>query len=232
MFIIGSSGRCGTMALCQGLNQFSDHTVMHEPDPQLLEEAFLKHSAKPYKTPLLNERLAFFRARAAERYGESFRGPNLLTDIAEAVPQARFLILVRDPLEYVISAHSKNVFRKNDVFDQTRIVPLELGDSLMALPLAERIAWHWVAVNSYLLEFAESRAAAAKVMILGNLDSQIEAIVEHLRVKLTDREGLRTFLNLRPNKKETSDLPKDLDAAKLSLIASSVWQKARNMALL
>jgi hypothetical protein len=218
------------MALCHGLNQFSDHSVLHEPDPRLLEEAFLKHSAQPYQTPRYYERLDYFRARASERYGESFRAPNLLSDIADAVPQTRFLILIRDPLEYVVSAHSKNVFRKNDAFDRTRIVPLELGDNLASLPLAERIAWHWVAVNSYLLAFAENESAA-RVVIVRDIDSQIEGIVEHLRVRLTDREGLRVFLDSRPNRKEGAEAPEGMEQGRLALITDSVWKRAERNAL-
>lgn len=47
---------------------------------------------------------------------------------------------MRDPLDYVISAHSENVFRKNYEFGRTRIVSRELGNEFPLLPLAERIA--------------------------------------------------------------------------------------------
>ena len=230
MFIIASSGRSGTLALCQGLSQFSDHRVLHEPEPRLLEEAFLKHSGQPYETAVLRERLVYFRARSAEKYGESFRAPNLLGEIARAVPQTRFLILVRDPLEYVISAHSKNVFRKNDEFDRTRIVPRELGDEFAFLSLAERIAWHWVALNTYLLEFAESDPAPVRVVIAADLDQQADEMIDHLGVRVTDRQGLRLFLNSRPNSKQSSDMPDGFDPGKLSVITARVWKRAAEIA--
>jgi hypothetical protein len=147
VFVIASSGRCGTLALCAGLDRYSDHRVEHEPEPRLLYEAYLKHVGREYRTPAFEQRLRFFAERAGERYGQSVRAPSLLPEIAEAAPHARFLILVRPPREYVASAHAKRVLERGDEWDRTRIMPD--GDDPEA-PLVERLALHWAEVNRYL----------------------------------------------------------------------------------
>jgi hypothetical protein len=170
--------------------------------------------------------MAYFRERSVQKYGESFRAPNLLTEIHQAVPGTKFLILVRNPLEYVVSAHSKRVFQKNDIYDQTRLIPLDRIDGFSSLPLAEKIAWHWVIVNTYLLDFFESDLALARLMTIANLDSQVDEIVDFLGVKITDRSGLSALLNSSPNKKESSILPEGFEPKRLDSITGEIWQKA------
>src|SRR5690349_20386510 len=123
MFIIATSGRCGTKAICDGLAQFSDHEVRHEPTPTLLEEAWLKHGGSDYRTPTFNARMVGFAERDGTAYGESFRAPNLLSDIREVAPNTKFLVIVRRPDEYIRSAHIKGVLRRGDGWDQFRLMP-------------------------------------------------------------------------------------------------------------
>lgn len=226
MFLIASSGRSGTFALCHGLNQYSDHQVLHEPAPRLLEEAYAKHEGLPYHTSALNSRLEYFREKSRENYGESFRAPNLLTDIHNVVRGIKYLILIRNPLEYIVSAHSKNVFRKNDIWDQTRIIPSFLKPEFHALPLAEKLAWHWVGINTYLLQFVETKTADTRVAITKDLGTQIDDITSFLGVKIRDQSGLKTFFASRPNAATSRDLPDGYSEQAILAITESTWSKA------
>jgi hypothetical protein len=149
MFIIATSGRCGTQAICEGLARFSESEVRHEPEP-MLEEAWLKHTGKDYRTPLFEARMAGFAGRDDSACGESFRAANLLADVRAAAPHTRFLIVVRKPSDYIRSAHSKGVLRRGDGWDRFRLMPEDAP-----APLALRIASHWQTINAYLLDFAE-----------------------------------------------------------------------------
>jgi hypothetical protein len=211
MFIIASSGRSGTLAVCNGLDKFSDHMVRHEPEPTLLEEAFRKHKGLPYETETLRRRLEFFREKEA--------------------PRARFLILVRHPADYVVSAHAKSVFRKpDDPWDRFRIVPDFPDSDFKQLPLAEKIAWHWAAVNRYLLDFAESDPAGARVTIVSDLGAQIRGLADFLDVRILDPQGLDAFLRSRPNASDHSAVPAGYAPGRILSICGEQWMRAEALA--
>jgi hypothetical protein len=226
MFIIASSGRSGTYALCTALAQFSNYEVLHEPQPLLLNEAYLKHHNLDYKTTTFNERMNYFKKKSNQKYGESFRAPNLLMDIKDIAPQSKFLILVRNPLEYVISANSKQVFQKNDIYDQNRLIPLNLN-KFDELSIAEKIAWHWVTVNQYLLDFSQTTQGQSKIFILHDLSKQIKPIARFLNVTLKRPIKLRRFLRTRPNSATSYNTPPGYQEQLIIDITESLWTKIK-----
>ena len=174
--------------------------------------------------------MQFFRARANERYGQSVRAPNLLPDIQAVAPQTRFIIIVRDPLDYVVSAHSKQVFRKGGEWDDNRIMPPQLNGQFNQLSLAEKIAWHWVAINRHLLDFAEANPACAKVRTLRELTLDLPNWVSFLGVTIKDAKGLNQFLMQRPNAAATHELPQGYDKFHLTEICGEEWRRAQKLA--
>ena len=224
MFLIASSGRCGTAAICTGLDVFSDHDVRHEPEPLLLHEAWLKHCGQPYRTPQFEARLNGLRQLAGTNYGESWRAPNLLPDIADAVPGMRFLVAIRDPHEYLRSAHFMKVLRKGGRWDKKRLLP----DGVQEKALAERIAWHWVTVNTYLLDFAQ--VYDAPVFRLGDWADQLEKLPNWLGITLHDPAGLRQSLSARANASTTHEFPDDYIPSVIQSICESTWERAAKIA--
>ena len=222
MFVIASSGRCGTLALCRGLDSFSDHAVEHEPEPRLLREAYLKHAGEEYRTEAYRERMAFFRERDGTRYGQSFRAPTLLEDVAEAAPSARVLVLVRHPLEYVVSAHFMRVLSRGDEWDRLRIMP----PGTESLSLAERLAAHWTEVNRILLAFVARRPDRARVAIVERLEDRIGAIADDLGVRVERPDELRALLVARPNASETKEPPPGMELVSVGGAWHGVWQEA------
>ena len=230
MFIIASSGRCGTEAICHGLDRFSDHVVEHEPEPRLLREAHLKHLGEPYRTSTYEERMRFFRDRAHTRYGQSFRAPNLLEDIDAAAARARFLVVVRTPGEYVVSAHALGVLRRGDEWDQARILPRGVTEASEQGALAARIAWHWDAVNRYLLDFAERSGPLARVVVLCPLEEALPRWAAWLGVRIEDPAGLRDYLASKPNAAPSRELPEGYDPTMISRICGETWRRAERLA--
>jgi hypothetical protein len=228
VFVIASSGRCGTLALCRGLDEFSDHTVEHEPEPRLLREAFLKHAGAEYRTETYRDRLAFFHERDGTRYGQSFRAPNLLDDVAETAPEARFLVLVRHPLEYVVSAHFMKVLSRGDEWDELRIMP----PGVETLSLAERLVAHWAEVNRYLLGFADRRADRARVALVEGLEDKVGAIADHLGVRIEHPDELGALLVARPNASETKTPPEGMERLAAGGSWERVWYDAHSRASL
>lgn len=227
MFVIGSSGRCGTQAICQGLDRFSDHTVWHEPEPRLLVEALAKHRGQPYRSEAFDWVMGFFEEQSRGRYGQTFRAPNLLEDVRRAVPETRFLIVVREPLEYVRSAHGMRAFQRGDEWDTTRIMPLHLGGDVEDLPLAEKLAWHWVAINEHLLDFAA--AASVPVHVLEDLSVQVREWAPLLGIDISDPAGLDSYLSTKPNSAEVKELPDRTDEDRLREITQPVWERIKEL---
>ena len=104
MLFLATTGRCGTMAISQGLSEYSDTKIEHETTPILLREAYLKHIGKDYKTEKCMQRLRYFEKKSKAKYGHAFRAVPLLEDIAERFPDAKFTLIFRDPLQYIRSA--------------------------------------------------------------------------------------------------------------------------------
>ena len=230
MFVIASTGRCGTEAICHGLDRFSDHVVEHEPEPRLLREAHLKHLGEQYRTPTYEERMRFFRDREHARYGQSFRAPNLLEDIGSVAAETRFLVVVRTPTEYVVSAHALGVLRRGDEWDQARILPRGVSEASERGSLAARIAWHWDAVNRYLLDFAERSGSRARVVVLGPLEDVLPQWAAWLGVDVGDPGGLREYLASKPNASPSRELPEGYDPATIQRICGETWRRAERLA--
>jgi hypothetical protein len=227
MFLIASTGRCGTMAISAALDRFTDHHVEHEPEPRLLIESDLKHRGLDHRTDTYYERMTFFAEREGNPYGETWRAQNLLDDVAEAAPRTRFLVLVRDPVEYVVSAHSKGVLTKGTHWDRLRLMP---ADDAPDLPLALRIASHWQVVNEYLLDFASTTRAAVEVAIFGPLDERIDGWMEHLGVTVHDRPGTSALLAERPNRSVDGTVPDGFDERLVRATTATTWDRAVRLA--
>ena len=225
MFLIASTGRTGTLALTRGLDAFSDHEVAHEPDP-LLREAWLKHRGLPYDGERLRERAAVYARRHAgdELYGESVRTPNLLPELLTAVPGAPLLVIVRDPVGYVRSAHRRRVLRKGDEWDRYRLMP-EGDDPERATSV--RLAHHWCTVNRYLFAAVEGHAPSA-VVLHQPLGAVVESLARFLGVTVTDRNALSGFLATRPNASTVQEEPKGFE--QVEPLCRDLWAEARELA--
>jgi len=224
VFVIASSGRCGTLALCQGLDAFSDHRVEHEPD-QPLRDSWLAHQGLPLEGEM-DRWSARLRRRAGERYGLSWRAPNLLPAVRRAAPDAPVLVIMRPVAEYVLSAHAKRVLSKNSPWDRFRLMPAD--PAVAAAPLAERIAWHWRTVNDYLLDFAAGDAATTVVLLDRPLEQAVDGWVAVLGASV-DRERMVAMLRTRPNAAPTRAAPPGYDVATLERIGAGTWERARRL---
>lgn len=197
MLVIASTGRCGTLGLCEALSAFAGATVEHEPQPRLLLEAWLKHVGRDHLTGTLEDRLRFFASRSGQPYGQSFRAVPLLWDIAAAVPAARFVLLVRDPHTYTQSAASRGVLARGDEWDTWRLLPLDVD--LSDLTRKERIALHWDVVNQYLLRFLSEHPRRCTMISLEQLTHSVDALLGFAGWAARDARAIVGHLASRPN---------------------------------
>lgn len=195
MFLIASTGRCGTRALCDALEAASDHRVRHEPEPLLLEEAHRAYHGRWRFTPTLLRRLLAWHRLDREPYGEALRCPSLLDDIARVARRARFLVLFRDPAGYLASAWGRGVLRKGNAWDRYRLLPA----GTEALPIADRILLHQAEVHTLLADFKTRRPERVLVCEAGQLDRLLPRVCDFAGVKLLDPARAQAILAARPN---------------------------------
>ncbi len=195
MFLVASTGRCGTRALCDALDAASDHRVRHEPEPLLLEEAQRAHQGRWRFTPTLLRRLYAWHRLDRTPYGETLRCPTLLDDIARAARHARFVVLFRDPAGYLASAWGRGVLRKGNAWDRFRLLPAGAA----ALPVADQILLHQAEVHGLLADFKQRRADRVLVCETRDLERLLPRLCAFTGVVLRDPERAQAILAARPN---------------------------------
>lgn len=195
VFLVASTGRCGTQAICDALDRFTDHTVRHEPEPLLLGEAWKAHQGRWRWSPTYARRMRAFRQADRTPYGESVRCAPLIDDIARVAPQSRLVVLYRSPEGYLRSAWGRGVMRKGDQWDRWRILP---ADAVGREPV-DQVALHYAEVNRLLADTTERLGERALVVEVGELDEVVDAITGFVGATVTDRAAMAALLSARPN---------------------------------
>lgn len=192
---MAGTGRCGTRALCDALDRFTDHAVRHEPEPRLLAEAWRAHRGRWRWSPTYLRRLAGFRRADGTPVGESVRCAPLLADIARVAPRSRIVVPFREPRAYLRSAWGRGVMRRGDEWDRLRILPAEAIDRAPV----DQVLFHYAEVNRILADTAARLGARAMVVEVGDLDAVADAIAAFVGATVTDRAAMAAFLATRPN---------------------------------
>lgn len=195
VFIIASTGRCGTQAICDAFGLYSDHQVRHEPEPLLLAEAQRAHLGRWRYSPTYVRRMLGFRRLDGDRYGESVRCPTLVGDIARVAPGSRLVVLFRSPSGYMASAWSRGVMRKGDQWDQWRILPPDAAGR----DVVDLIGLHYAEVNQILADTVASLGDRATVVEVGDLDAVVDQVAVFAGIGITDRQAMSDLLAQRPN---------------------------------
>lgn len=228
MFLIASTGRCGTEGLCHGLDLATDHEVRHERPPQLLQEAFDKHTGRAdHRSRRFRERLADYAGRAGEPYGESIRSPNLLDEIVEVVPDLHVVVLVREPVAYAKSAYAKGATRINGEWDDLRLLPLDRPRSASS---AETLLWSWTVVNGYLLDFVEQDPDRRAVWLFQPWHHVIDDLAADLGVRIEDRSAMLELLRSGKNRSPSDVEPLAIVDGDVPDEATAMWDRARRLA--
>lgn len=229
MFIVASTGRCGTQAVCDAFEQFTDHRVRHEPEPLLLEEAYRAYHHRWRVTPTYLRRMLGFRKLDGTAYGESVRCPTLLDDLARFAPRSRFVVLFRSPGGYVRSAWGRGVLRKGGPWDRWRILPAEAEGR----DVVDRIALHYAEVNRLLADTVERLGDRALVLEVGELDEVVDAMATFTGAVISDRAGMADLLTRRPNAGGTSGWDADPCpevSADVQAVADAAYARLRSLA--
>ena len=161
-FFVLSTGRSGTQTLAHLMRSAQNAKVWHHPEPNMIQETLHAYWGA------LDHRREFWRGRAhivtqAWRegliHGETDHNMTpFASAIADDVPEARFLVLIRDPREFIRSGMRRGYFVAGGPWDEGRLRPPP-GAPLQArwagMHPFEKVCWLWAETYRHILRHIE-----------------------------------------------------------------------------
>jgi hypothetical protein len=161
VFIL-STGRAGTQFITELIDGTLGWDVVHEPQPELLYTsrwAYENQNSLPeIKAAFLAARYEILRNSYLKnyRYLETNNRISFLAPaIAEILPNAKFIHLVRKPESFVKSGMLRNWFTNEHLTDEGRIFPKSDGPKTQE----EKIGWLWNETNRFIHEFGKTMSS-------------------------------------------------------------------------
>jgi tetratricopeptide (TPR) repeat protein len=192
-FFVLSCGRCGSKTLNEVLNTAENARSFHSPQPGLGQwalDAFWKRIDKKdfianYRYPLIGQ-----TSNEGFVFGETTPAITAFSDVlAEAIPKAKFVILVRDPMTFTRSALFQKFYHghPDDIYRFTPPKETDAFNKWKIMSQVEKICWLW---NEFynLIECATENLGQDRFMVLRfeDLFGNIQAL-----------KNLFDFLNLK-----------------------------------
>ncbi|MFP4139438.1 MAG: sulfotransferase [Phycisphaerae bacterium] len=217
-FFVLSSGRCGTQTLSRLLDFATNAKVWHHPQPYLIQEtlgAWLG-CIDPHKT-FWDSRETFLRQSWSKGliHGETDMNMTpFATTIAQDLPNARFLVLVRNPAGFVRSGMRRGYY-KGHPWDVGRLRPDPNHPSAKhwhRWEPFEKVCWLWGETYRRILE-ARDQIGPDRVKIVRFEDlvkdtSLAEEVFEFLALEGFDESAAAEILSTRYNEQTSGDFPR------------------------
>jgi len=215
-----STGRVGTKTLA-ALAGLSNHIVaLHEPTPKLygLSYLYYRHHlgndndeifAEAFLTARrerFNYALLFGRGYVETSPQVTFLGP----PIRMAVPQAKFIHVVRHPSTFVRSGMRRGWYSSHPM-DNTRLKPLSHSKDYKYWKQwenVEKISWLWKETNTWINRFMQSLPINQRLLlhsekILLNDRDEIKKLFDFLHSPVPDEKKIKKILSKRINAQTT-----------------------------
>jgi glycosyltransferase involved in cell wall biosynthesis len=216
-FFVLSTGRCGTKTLAQLLDSAPNGRVWHHPKPYLINETLQAYHNRIDKvTEFWKARSSIINRTWAEGliHGETDHNMTPFCDIIkEEIPASKFVVLVRDPRDFVQSGMRRNYYHGHP-WDSGRLRPpagIAEWDRWHAMDQFEKICWLWRETYEYILKAAQ-KIAPERVFIL-RFEDLIADFVKTAELfdflGLTDfhQTGYEKTISKKLNAQQTGDFP-------------------------
>ena len=221
-FFVMSSGRVETQTLHALLDKAENAKVWHHPRPEMIMETQAAYWG------VCDKRKVFWdgRRELIEQawakgliHGETDHNMTPFCDvIAEEIPLSRFIVLVRDPREYVRSGMRRGFYINGGEWDRGRLRPSdndpELADWLSKTTF-ERVCWLWAKTYEHILNIT-GKLDSSRVMVVrfedlvGNVDT-VEQIFSFLGLSGYSKAKSLRILSKRLNRQKGGDYPHPAD---------------------
>jgi hypothetical protein len=217
-FFVLSSGRCGTMSLTHLLATASNARVWHHPQPDPIKESLLAYWGE------IDKRKAFWKARhpiihktwsEGLIFGETDPLMTAFCDmIAEEIPDSKFIVLVRDPRDFVRSGMRRNYYYGHP-WDFGRLIPREGTEDFEqwnTLDQFEKVCWLWSKTYENINEIV-SRIGKERVITIRFEDliygiEETKRIFNFLGLKGFNDQKIEQLLSHKFNEQVSGSFPK------------------------
>ncbi len=219
-FFVMSTGRSGTQTLAHLFENAQNAKVWHHPEPNLIHETLLAYRGA------LDKRQVFWAGRggiirqawdAGLIHGETDHNMTPFCDvIAEDIPDARFLVLVRDPREFVRSGMRRGYYHPQAAgpWEEARLRPAEDDPTRAAWESTDRfskVCWLWAQTYRHIQAIC-GHVDARRVMLLRFEDLVADTratarLFDFLELDGFDEEQVRGILGQKLNAQQQGDFP-------------------------
>lgn len=208
-FFVLSAGRCGTMTLAHLLNTASNARVWHHPQPDPINESLQAYWGN------IDKRKAFWKSRYSILHKTWSEGllhgeTDLLMApfcdmITREIPDSKFIVLVRDPRDFVRSGMRRNYYCGHP-WDFGRLRPKEDGKEIekwKKLDQFGKICWLWnetyQKINHMVSYIGANRVLVVRFEdMINNIEKTIE-VFDFLDLKGFDEIKIREILSHKFN---------------------------------
>jgi virginiamycin A acetyltransferase len=216
-FFVLSTGRCGTMTLAHLLNTATNARVWHHPQPDPIKEALLAWWEK------IDLQSVFWKVRGSIIHQSWSQGlihgetDLLMTPFSEAIaqelPEAKFIVLTRDPRGFVRSGMRRQYYRKHP-WDFGRLRPEENTPDFerwKRLDHFEKVCWLWNATHVKILDISK-RLGPERVRFL-RMEDMIEGpaamapLFKFLDLEGFDADKIDAILAKKLNAQQNGNFP-------------------------
>ena len=216
-----STGRTGTLFLTNILNQLPKTHVEHEPKNELLyysKYAFENRRTKSDEIKLMIDASRYETIRNCFLNEQTYIETNnritfFAYELAQLYPNAKFIHLVRPPVEFIKSGLNREWYSGNHLHDEGRIThqSKEVWDGFSD---EEKIAWLWNETNQFIEDFKTSIAPDRHLTVISNKMYHSKQI-QHDIVKFI---GLDTFdyKEVKQVNKQKNRLQYEVDELKIA----------------
>jgi len=217
-----STGRVGTKTLAALAGLSNNIVALHEPTPKLygLSSLYYRGNMEAVNDEIFAE--AFLTARRerfryvlslGKGYVETSPQVTFLAHaIRIAVPQARFIHVVRDPRNFVRSGMRRGWY-SNHPMDNTRLKPLSQSKDYKYWKRwenVEKISWLWKETNTWINRFMQSLPIEQRLLlhsekIFLNERDEIKKLFDFLNSPVPDEKKIKKILSKRINAQTTGN---------------------------
>lgn len=205
LFFILTTGRSGSTSIAVSLSKHPDINCFHEPRTQLIRLSTEYAHKTISREELLTELTAIFDTAT---YNGIFNGEsdqklfNLIDEISNILPEAKFIWLIRDAKEVVASATARNWFSDNEynpnasdywlnIWQKYRLNGFLCGEfskeQWSAMSVFERNCWYWKFVNETIEKKLANIADDRKLKVtLSELNEDIGVVFDFLGASRRD----------------------------------------------
>ena len=223
-----STGRTGTQTLAKLLNLLDNVFSYHEPSPQLtgISKLSYEHSDNDLVAKVILEAFISLRMELltdALSFGKGYvetspEGTFLAPIIQKAVPNVKFIHLVRDPRYVIRSAMRRNWYAGNPD-DRNRIVfrtQSQIGENWETFDSFHKNVWLWTETNRWICDFTSSLPETNKLLIrsediFSNQQDTFKKLFSFLGNKSPNNRKIKSILGKNLNRQKTGAFPEVCD---------------------